>query len=40
MLEVEYKKYLQEVVQLLEGDEDFKKKLMEATPEDIKVLVT
>ncbi|CAL8119902.1 unnamed protein product [Orchesella dallaii] len=34
--DVEYKRYLQEVVNVLENDEDFKNRLTKADPEDIK----
>lgn len=34
---VEYNRYLQEVVQLLESDPDFRSKLEKSDPEDIRV---
>lgn len=37
MFDVEYKRYLQEVVSVLESDDDFRQRLMKADPEDIKV---
>ncbi len=39
VIDVEYKRYLQEVVQVLESDDDFRQRLMKADPEDIKVSV-
>jgi len=36
---LEYNRYLQEVVQLLESDSDFRKKLEKAEPEDIRVSI-
>ena len=36
---MEYKRYLQEVVNVLEGDEEFRNRLMKADPDDIKVLL-
>ncbi len=37
MSAVEYNRYLQEVVQLLENDADFRSKLEKSDPEDIRV---
>ncbi len=37
VFDVEYKRYLQEVVNVLESDDDFRQRLMKADPEDIKV---
>lgn len=34
---LEYNRYLQEVVQLLESDPDFRQKLEKSDPEDIRV---
>ncbi|XP_021953849.1 nucleobindin-2 isoform X2 [Folsomia candida] len=36
VFDVEYKRYLQEVVSVLESDDDFRQRLMKADPEDIK----
>lgn len=36
---VEYNRYLQEVVQLLESDPSFREKLEKADPEDIRVRI-
>ena len=36
---LEYEHYLKQVVSVLEGDEDFKKKLDEANSSDIKVVI-
>ena len=36
-LGIEYNRYLQEVVQILESDPEFRKKLESSDPEDIRV---